>query len=259
MHTCITFADDKIVHSKKLLTHSFFTNNSLSTIFNMKKILFSTAFVLLFSSIGFSQNSEIKLLMKNVASVVVPLDFKYFHLVDSSFPTEFDEKSMTVNEVQQLKNDFPDFPYDEFLSLAKSDTSFIDWNDFEIQKAKIHPYQNIPTFNNLVRNYQLVPYNISKNELDEINRNKYSDVVVVRVKKQWDEQRIQKECQDVYNSNLKNIKKEDASYFWFSKPLVSKKGFALVTLNESNKGATYIFKKTDGQWKKIFVFNHWNS
>ncbi|WP_143736312.1 hypothetical protein [Moheibacter sediminis] len=225
----------------------------------MKKIFFSTAFILLFGLMGFSQNSEIKLLMKNATSVVVPNNFKYFHLVDSSFPIDFDEKSMTSNELQKLRNDFPDFPYEEFLSLAKSDTSLIDWNDFEIKNARIHQYQNIPQFRNLIRNYQLVPYDISKKELDEINRNKQSDVAVVRVKKEWDEQRIQRECHDVYNQNYKNIKKEDSDYFWFSKPLMSKKGFALITLNESNKGATYVFKKIDGQWKNIFVFNHWSS
>ena len=262
MHTCIKLDDDNIVLSSgKLYSHSFFSSNPLAllNIFIMKKILFSTAFIVLLGSIGFSQNSEIKSLMKNAAASVVPQNFKYFHLVDSSFPTEFDDKSMSAMESEKLTKDFPDFPYEEFLSLAKSDTSFINWNDFELQNAKIHPYQNIPAFNNLIRNYQLVPYDISKRELDEINKNKQSDVAVVRVKKQWDEKRVQQECQHVYNEKSKSIKKEDASYFWFSKPLVSKKGFAIVTLNESDKGATYVFKKTHGQWKKIFVFNHWNS
>lgn len=262
MHNCIINDDSQIILlSKSRINHGFSSNNSLSLhkVFNMKKVFFSTAFILLFGTIGFSQNSEIRLLMRNATSVVVPNNFKYFHLVDTSFPIEFDEKSMSKNELQQLRNDFPDFPYEEFLSLAKSDTSFIDWNDFEIKNAKIHQYQDIPKFHNLIRNYQLVPYDISKKELDEINRSKQSDVAIVRVKKEWDEQRIQRECNDVYSQSAKNLKKEDTTYFWFSKPLVSKKGFALVTLNESNKGATYVFKKTDGQWKKIFVFNHWSS
>lgn len=262
MHTCNKFDDANIVlSSRKLYSRSFFSINSLSllNIIFLKKILFSTALVLLMGSIGFGQNSEIKSIMKNAAASVVPQNFKYFHLVDSSFPTEFDEKSISAIDAEKLKKDFPDFPYEEFLSLAKSDTSFIDWNDFEIQNAKIHSYQNIPAFNNLIRNYQLVPYDISKKELDEINKNKQSDVAVVRVKKQWDEKRVQQERQEVYNEKSKSITKEDAAYFWFSKPLVSKKGFAMVTMNESNKGATYVFKKMDGQWKKIFVFNHWSS
>src|SRR5690606_33924637 len=123
---CIKIDDYKIVlFLKSCYNHSISSNNSLSLfkVFNMKKIFFSTAFILLFGLMGFSQNSEIKLLMKNATSVVVPNNFKYFHLVDSSFPIDFDEKSMTSNELQKLRNDFPDFPYEEFLSLAKSDTS----------------------------------------------------------------------------------------------------------------------------------------
>lgn len=225
----------------------------------MIKLFLSTSLILLFNSIGFSQKSEIKSLINEASSLVVPQNFKYFHLVDSSFPTEFNQNSLSQNEAEELKLKFPDFPSEEFSGLAKSDNSFIDWNDFEIQNAKIHPYQSIPQFQNLIRNYQLVPYDISQKELDNLNSNKQSDVLLVRVKKQWDQQRIDKECQDAYNRNSKRINKEDAAYFWFSKPLISKNGYALVTLNQSTGGATYIFKKVDGLWQKIYIFNRWNS
>lgn len=219
-------------------------------------ILFLT---LLSSTFCLSQKSEIESIVNSALPLVISENFQYFNLLDSGLNTEFDSAIMNQKEAETLKAQFPDFNYEEFLALAKNDSSIVDWNDFKIKNAKVYTYENIPAFKSLIRHYYLVSSDISKDDIKRLTQNKHAQELIVPVKNNWDEKRIQKKCNSYYKQFTKSMNLEDKTYFWVSKPLISKNGYAMLTLNEGTKGATYLFKKVNNQWKNIYVFHQWSS
>jgi len=192
----------------------------------MKTTLLSLSLAFLLSFNCFGQKSEIESIVNAAVPLLVSENQTYFNLLDSGLTTEFDSQIMTQNEADKIKSEFPDFSYEEFLSLAKSDSTIVDWNEFEIKGAKIYAYENLPAFKNPTGNYHLVSADVSANEIAKFTQ---------------------------------GVKPEDQTYLWISKPLISKSGFAMLTLNEGAKGATYLFKKIKGQWKNIYTFHQWSS
>lgn len=225
----------------------------------MNNLLLSLSVTLILNLTCFGQKSEIESLVNSALPLIVSEDFEYFNLLDSGLNTEFDSFIMNKNEAEALRVKYPDFSYEEFLSLAQNDSAIVDWNDFNIKNARIYSYEDIPAFKSLVRNYHLVPFGTSSKDLKNLNQSKHPHEIVVPVKKHWDQQRIQKECENASSKYIKSMKQEDKTYFWFSKPLISKNGFAIITLNEGGKGATYIFKKINNNWQNIYTFNYWVS
>lgn len=224
----------------------------------MKTIL-TVALFFLFNTYVFSQKTEIESIVNSSLPLVVSGNLQYFNLMDSGLNTEFDSAIMDRNEAEILKSKFPDFNYDEFLALAKNDSSIVDWNNFNIKNAKVYAYEDIPAFKSLIRHYYLVSSDISKDDIKRLTQNKHAQELIVPVKNNWNEKRIQRECNGYYKQFTKSMKLEDKTYFWVSKPLISKNGFAMLTVNEGTKGATYLFKKVNNQWKNIYVFHEWSS
>lgn len=225
----------------------------------MKSTISTLFLTLIFNLFCFGQKSEIESIVNSALPLVVSKNFQYFNLLESGLNTEFDSAIMTRKEAETLKAQFPDFNYEEFLSLAQNDSALVDWNNFDIKNAKVYAYENIPAFKSIIRNYHLVSANLSKDEIKKLIQESHPQEMIVQVKKNWDEKRIQKECENIYSNFSKNLKAEDKTYFWVSKPLISKNGYAMLTVNEGTKGATYIFKKVGNQWKKIHVFHQWSA
>lgn len=224
------------------------------------KLTVSTLFLtLIFNLTCYGQKSEIESVVNSALPLVVSENFKYFNLLDSGLNTEFDSYIMGKDEAESLKLQFPDFNYEEFLSLAQNDTTIVDWSDFNIKNAKVYDYENLPAFKTVVRNYHLVSSDISKSDIQKLTQNKHAQELIIPIKKSWNEMRIQKECENAYSKIIKSMKPEDKTYFWVSKPLISKNGYAMLTLNEGTKGATYLFKKVGNQWKNVHVFHKWSS
>lgn len=225
----------------------------------MKLTISTLSLTLIFNLFCFGQKSEIESVVNSALPMVVSENFQYFNLLDSGLNTEFDSNIMDRKEAESLQSQFPDFNYEEFLSLAQNDSAIVDWNDFDIKNAKVYAYEDIPAFKNVVRNYHLVSSDISKDDIQRLIQNKHAQELIVPVKKTWNQKRIQKECESTYSKLTKSIKPEDKTYFWASKPLISKNGYAMLTVNEGAKGATYLFKKIGNQWKNIYVFNKWSA
>jgi hypothetical protein len=80
--------------------------------------------------------------------------------------------------------------------------------------------------------------------------------MIVPVKKHWSKKRIDKEIQKTWDKYSNSIKPENKTYFSFSTPLIID-NYAIVTLNQSVRGASYIYKKTNGIWKQILTFRRW--
>ena len=222
----------------------------------MQKIIF-IIIIFQISNISFGQNADFENLINQIYKDQVPENFEYYNLVDSSFVTKFDKYSLELDEISFLQKHYSDFPYEELIN-ASNNCYVISWNNYDLKNAKIYSIDSIPKFESQFRINIIVPYKISQVEFDSLNRKKKNYEVIVPVKKYWSEKRIDREIHKAWEKYSNSIEKENKTYFRFSTPLIVN-NYALVTLNQSGRGATYIYKNTNGIWKQLLIFRRWIS
>lgn len=200
----------------------------------------------------FGQKAAFENLINQIYTERVPENFEYYNLVDSSFVTKFDKYSLERDELSFLQKQFSDFPYKDFIEASKN-CSTINWINYDLKNAKIYSIDSVPKFESQIRLIRVVPKKISPVELDSLNRNKKLYEVILPVKKHWSKSRIDKEVQKTWEKYSNSIKAENKTYFSFSTPLIID-NYAIITLNQSGSGASYIYKNTNGVWKQILIF-----
>ena len=214
----------------------------------MQKIIF-ILITFLISNISFGQKADFENLIHQIYKDRVPENFKYYNLVDSSFVTKFDKYSLEHDEISFLQKHYSDFPYEELIN-ASNNCYVINWKNYELKNAKIYSIDSIPKFESQISINRIVPYKINQVEFDSLNRNKKFYEVIVPVKKFWSKKRIDREIHKAWETYSNSIDKENKTYFRFSTPLIVN-NYAIINLNQSGSGATYIYKNTNGIWKKI--------
>lgn len=215
----------------------------------------TTILIILFPIFSFGQKNNIEILINQIYTDVVPENFEYYNLVDSSFTMDFNKYSILPEELTFLKTEYKDFPYEEFIQNNKI-SSIINWRDYHLEKAKIYSIDSIPKFQTQMQLTQFVPYKINQDKLDSLNRTKKYYEVIVPIKKNWSNKKIEKEIEKAWKARVKYVKVENQIYFRFSTPIIID-NYAIITLNQGHTGASYIYKYIEESWIQIFTFRRW--
>ena len=210
--------------------------------------------LLFFTCSFFAQKNEVKSLLEACIKDVVPSDFEYFNLVDSSFTMELDKYSLNDIDDKSFLNEHQDFELLQFLENLKS-TKKLNWNSFNLPNAKIYSIDSIPKFSeNLRTNVIIINENNSEIVVDFINHKQLRLVTgKSKTKKEIDEAIVK-----AWENFDKAIRKENKVYFKFSTPIFSDdKKYALIKINNSGSGKYYIYRKEKSSWVKIYTFGYW--
>lgn len=208
-----------------------------------------------------AQHSETELLLNVACKNVVPKEFHYFNMVDSSFVMDFDKYSLDVRERENkiFLDDNPEFNPEEFIALANK-AKPQSWEGLKIENAVLYSKNTIPRFPTWHRNTRLIPYNTPKRTLDSLEQNKKYDELIIRVKESWSQKKIDRVTNKAWRNYYDTIPPEKRTYFRVSTPLFSSNGkYAILQVNKAGSGACYIFQKTDGGWKQVYIFGRWIS
>lgn len=222
----------------------------------MKKLILFI-FLFCFTVLCLGQNIEIEKLVNKASKKVVPKDFRFYNLVDSSFILDINHLISSRNPLlKKFVKDNPDFNLSEFLS-ASSDLEKIDWHNYKLNGVHLYSYNDIPKFATHFRLTTVIPHKISKYELDSLNHTKKYNEVIVPVKKWWSEKRIEKEVEKKWNERDENTILENKKYFIFSTPIFSLNfKYAIIELVTGGEGSTtYVFKKVDNDWIPFSVID----
>lgn len=217
------------------------------------------AFLLSFlSSFSLAQNKKIEDFINQAYKSVVPSHFEYYNLIDSSFSTTF-SNSLDRAQLNDLLKSNPDFPISIFEQHRRDD-SIVNWSNYHLEKAIHYSMELVPKFESSVEFSVLVPYTISKKRLDSLEKHKLYNQVIVRVKSSWSRQRKNKEVEKAWLKRATNTRAENKNYYRFSTPIFSEDNrYAVLKINQSAAGATYIFKNIDNQWTEILAFDYWQN
>lgn len=211
--------------------------------------------ICLFFSTTSAQHKIIEDFINQAAREIVPANFNYYNLVDSSFIIKFNQYSFEPDDHKQILAQYPDFPLDSFLTQVGKST-LINWKDFDLSKAKLYSRQTVPKLETGIRVFKTVSYDTPKKIIDSLNNLKPHTALTVPVKKHWNNERIDQACDKAYEQYIKRVPREERVYFRFSTPLIID-DYAMVSLNTTGSGATYIFKRINNFWQKIFMLEHW--
>lgn len=209
----------------------------------MKK--FTLSILLCCSAFCFGQNDRIEQLINEVSEAVVPKDFNYFNLVDSSFAIDMKHLTFFNSRLKTFVENNP-----EFKLSASNGSDTINWRNYKITRAHIYAYDDIPKFATHSRTVHLIPFNTPKAEVDSLNRNKKYNEVFVPVKKRWSESRIEKEVEKKWDERNMNTIQENKTYFIFSTPVFSPDNkYAIIQIIRGGENSiTYVFKQEDNKW-----------
>jgi len=197
----------------------------------------------------FSQNNEIEELVNKASEIVVPKDFKYYNLVDSSFVLDIDRLANSNPLLEKFIKNNPDFKLSEFPSLSNG-LGKLNWNNYKIEKAHLYSYNDIPKFATHLKLVTIISDKTSKSELDSLNRIKKYNEVIVPVKERWSKKRVEKEVEKKWGERNQSVELENKKYFKFSTPIFSSDHkYAIIQLvTGGERSITYIFKKVNNYW-----------
>ncbi|MGJ7033948.1 hypothetical protein [Niabella hirudinis] len=222
----------------------------------MKKQFLILMVLLSFLTIGaFGQQKDIQNLVLSVVEKVVPAEFSYFHLVDSSFILRY--PGFDKQELKAFLKENPGFDPEAILAERTKAKKF-NWSDFKIPRARINPYEKIPHYDGRSAQILTLAWNIPDSTEQKIRRNNKHFDVVLKLDKDWTkaQQRaaIQKE-EERYASRLKT---EDKKCFVFSTPAFSKnRRYAIIEAKTAREGWCLIYKKIKGKWVYQITLSNW--
>lgn len=220
----------------------------------MKLILY--CFLLVLPLSVFSQKDpKIEDFINQIYSEIVPSDFRFYNLVDSSFVYVFDDFSFELDKAlfNGIKSDHSDFSLDELKNESKKSV-LINWRVYNLEKAKVSSQDSIPKYFGWTRFTRAVPFNTSKSQLAEMNKTKKINEIFLPIRKTWSNKKISKKSDKAWEKYANSFEKENKTYFEFSTPVFFG-NFALIQYYGRGGGATLIFKNVNGHWEKITMFN----
>ncbi|PXV68068.1 hypothetical protein CLV62_10299 [Dysgonomonas alginatilytica] len=220
----------------------------------MKKLIL--LIFLSYSIFSFSQNSEIEKLVNVAYKTIVPKNFKYYNLIDSSFILDLKRTISCNPQLEKFIQANPDFKLSEFLSSSNS-LDRISWYNYKIEGANLYSYNDIPKFATHLQIVNLIPFKTSKSVLDSLNHNKKHNEVIVPVKRWWSKSRIEKETKKKWDERDESTILENKKYFKFSTPIFSLDfRYAIIELITGGEtSTTYVFKKVDNNWIPFSVID----
>lgn len=186
----------------------------------------------------------------------VKKEMRYFYLIDSSFTAKIDKydfREIKMNHRQLTDSDLP-------IDIKVTDSTIINWCDYDFENAKCIAFQDLPKFPgyNWRRNI-LVSYSKYKDErvLDSLNNLKRNELYIP-VKRFWTNKRIQKEISKAWERFESKFEKEEKDFIRLSTPVFSEdKKYALISIHNLGRGRSYIYKKLNGKWIKIADYDWW--
>lgn len=204
---------------------------------------------LFYSTFCIGQNIEIEKLVNEVSKIVIPKDFRFYNLVDSSFILDINRITSYNSQLEKFIKKHPDFKLSEFLS-ASNNLEKINWHNYKIDGAHLYSYNDIPKFATHLRLTTIISYEISKFELDSLNHTKKYNEIIVPVKRWWSQKRIDREVNKKWDERNDNTILENKKYFIFSTPIFSSNyEYAIIEIITGGEGSvTYVLKKVDNSW-----------
>ena len=201
------------------------------------------------------QDKVVKGLMEQVVLDHIPVDFKYFNLIDTGlgiilgkgFYKEFEFKNIFMKK-------YNDFPLEYFIAY-KASTSII-WLEYQLPKAKVYTYAQIPKFQSSARETKFLHHKLERSHIDSVKNNlDYTEIAIV-YRGKLTRKRASKISKRKWRKHDMLIRKEDKSYFNFSNPIFSKDfKYAIVEVSTGSSSAKFIYLKTDNEWKQVFQFD----
>ncbi|WP_133945435.1 hypothetical protein [Epilithonimonas xixisoli] len=215
----------------------------------MKK--FFLLIILLCSNFIFSQKADTESLVNSFTKDFVSKDFEYYNLLDESFSINFD--------VDNLNEAIESYGLEKEISFKKQDfiisKSKINWNEFNLNKAKVYSDDKIPKFKSSFYEYILVDKKMSQKKFDSIISNKKYNQIFVRVNPKWNEEKKRKECHIELKKQEGNIKKEDQDFYSISTPIFSvDKKFAIISFRDCCHTVGYLYFYSNKNWQQYFEF-----
>ncbi|RYJ43800.1 hypothetical protein [Flavobacterium beibuense] len=205
------------------------------------------------------EKEEIEELMNDAYKLVVPAEYDYFNLADSSEVLKLERYEL---DFPFISNSFfeenPDFNPDEFITktaIAKK----INWKDYNIEKAAISSYQDVPKYSKRFKVQTIVSYDTSQRVVDSLENTKAYNEIIIKREKGWSEERIEEEAKKKWEEweqeYDKSIRKEDTGFYIFYTPLISQdKKYAIVQVGDHVPRKAAIYKKVNGKWVNVYVF-----
>lgn len=215
----------------------------------MKK-QFSLLFFLLFAFYN-GQNNDIRNLVNTALNDLVPKDYKYYNLIDSSFI--YNDYYIEENELEIIKKENHDFNFEELATKNKGEQQLLSWGDFNLDKAHIHTFKSLPEYETYTRVTNLIPFNSPKKIYDSIVNNKKNQLVI-KYKDSWSKRQTQKKIDKAWKKHFNKIKLENRTYNMVSTPLILD-NYAIITIRNSNGGENYIYRKLNKKWVQIWSFS----
>lgn len=216
----------------------------------MKKEFSLLSFLLL--TFCYGQNNDIRNLVNTALNDVVPKDYEYYNLIDSSFI--YNHYYIDDDELENIKKENPDFNFEELIIKNKDNQQLLSLRDFNLEKAHIHTFQSLPEYETYTRVTNLVPFSSPKNVYDSIIKNKQKNQLVIKYKHSWSKKQTQRKIDKAWKNHFIKIKLENKTWYMVSTPLISD-NYAIITLKDSNGGENYIYKKLHDKWVQIWSFS----
>lgn len=217
----------------------------------MKRFIFiSFIFITQFS---FGQKEIEDFINEVYHKVSIDSTLNYYNLADSSSLISLKDTLFDLMELMHFQKQHPDFPLEEFIAESRK-AKMVDWNNFQLKKAKIAPIDQLPKTLAASNHVVLVRHTIKKSILDSLNQVKAYNKYYIPIRKTWSSKRIQREIDQTIKTIKDKIPLEDRDYYRFSTPLFAE-DYALLKVQSSQGGVSYIFKKTKEKWTKIGTFN----
>ncbi|MNK59714.1 hypothetical protein D3C87_788320 [compost metagenome] len=220
----------------------------------MKRNLIFIIFFLF--NVCFGQNSETEKLVNAVVNDIIPKDYQYFNLIDSSFIYNRDYH-LEDDELEYLTKEYPDFDFNKTIDKNRANKEILNWKNFKILKAKLYNFENLPEYRTYNKHTVLIPFSESKITIDSLIKNKKKYELIFVYKKYWSKKKLKKEIDKAWKKRTDNIIKENSTYYHFSTPYFSDNGYAIISVDNADSGQSYIYKKENNDWKQIHIFNRW--
>lgn len=207
---------------------------------------------------------------------VVSTDTKYYYLLETGKNPRLDTDYLK-NELINDKTLLEEIPFREFAEGIQSDAKTINWNNYNLIKAKCVDSKHLPKYLYGIRIYHYMPSNtpdsamikadtqdelflkyVPDNTPDSTIKRLYSEnIIPIPFKKGMSKKRI-KTIEKKAIERYEDRPIEEKNSYYFSKPIFSKNhNYAQIELSHNDHGAFYIFKFADGNWTKLFVFGKW--
>jgi len=251
--------------------------------YNVRKWIFVIFVFLSINSFG-QDKKEIEEFINQIATQIVPKEFEYYNLLDTSIVIyHFDKiintvsdqykntkiNSLSIEEIDKLleshyNQNLKD--YRDFISqknTIENDSLRVNWNDYNLQNAHIYSENNLPNkvLTASLKQSSIVRFSSYK-KTEKAKNNLQSNELLVPMKHWWlVKPFVNRKClfkigDKKWQEYKQNLKDEDRTFYKISMPVFSEnKQFAIISFvsYSGGKGGTYIFKKEENKWVRYHL------